>query len=334
MREEKLNVKYEVDDSLMTDYLREKHYMEVFESNNYGKYKVLGIHGKKYYESGQYQYLWVIEFINTGVKKIVSNAHMIKGDVGDSSVLSNVEYDCELIKDDKLRNCEYEYPSHHPLSSRWSGLFGRSHNKNDRQYRPTGEVCKRWWSFQNFIDDCNNIVGYKEMIENPDIKFHIDKDLFGDGKMLYSPETCCFIPEAINAAIARESINHTNAKHKNGYGFVGLISSGTLRYRAMGKFQGTRFTIPTDDDKYIVHSNYWNKKREIVREYCNGIYPFLDKRIEDRLIYFFNEREKESLKELKRADEDGLFETGVWATRRDWKNQPYYQKQLKKNRNN
>lgn len=56
-------------------------------------------------------------------------------------------------------------------------------------------VCEKWLTLSNFniwFDD-NYIEGY-----------NIDKDLLGCDKKEYSPETCVFIPNEINAAISRE----------------------------------------------------------------------------------------------------------------------------------
>ena len=71
----------------------------------------------------------------------------------------------------------------------WSHMVRRCTNPSDEAWPNYGgrgvKVCDRWLhSYANFRDD---------MGEPPAGDYSIDKDKLGDG-MLYSPETCCWLP--------------------------------------------------------------------------------------------------------------------------------------------
>lgn len=61
------------------------------------------------------------------------------------------------------------------------------------------EVCDEWLDFQNFAKwfTQNYVEGYQ-----------LDKDILIKGNKIYSPETCCFIPQEINLLLG----NHKKAR--------------------------------------------------------------------------------------------------------------------------
>jgi hypothetical protein len=66
-------------------------------------------------------------------------------------------------------------------------------HKRHPSYRDC-EVCEEWLNFQNFAKwfNENNIEGCQ-----------LDKDLLIKDNKLYSPETCCFIPQEINLSLIK-----------------------------------------------------------------------------------------------------------------------------------
>lgn len=83
---------------------------------------------------------------------------------------------------------------------RWHGMltrcYGSSRGKNP------AEVCAEWHNFQNFAGWCseqeeNNL--YREAWE-------LDKDIFSiENNKIYSPSTCCFVPDEINFAFKEKN---------------------------------------------------------------------------------------------------------------------------------
>jgi len=82
---------------------------------------------------------------------------------------------------------------------KWSGLMERSYSDNYKKLKPTYKdvtVCEEWHCFQNFAEWYfeNNIADYQ-----------LDKDILIKGNKVYSPETCCFVPQEINCLFTKNN---------------------------------------------------------------------------------------------------------------------------------
>lgn len=78
----------------------------------------------------------------------------------------------------------------------WRHLIERCNNTKKLIENPCYEkctICKEWLTFSN----------YKTWFDNHYVEgWVIDKDLFSNGKKIYSPDTCCFIPVELNTFLA------------------------------------------------------------------------------------------------------------------------------------
>lgn len=79
----------------------------------------------------------------------------------------------------------------------WFSMMNRCYNDEYEywQYSYKGcQVCEEWHNYQNFAKWYeDNYYDYKEGLE-------LDKDIVKYGNKLYSPETCIFVPKAVNVA--------------------------------------------------------------------------------------------------------------------------------------
>lgn len=82
------------------------------------------------------------------------------------------------------------------MYARWSGMLSRCYDENSLEKYQTYKditVCEEWHNFQNFA---------KWYVDNfkshMDSNWHLDKDILVKGSKVYSPKTCCFVPEEIN----------------------------------------------------------------------------------------------------------------------------------------
>lgn len=82
-----------------------------------------------------------------------------------------------------------------PFYKRWKSMLQRCGSAKEQMRRPTYSGCiaaPEWLIFSNF----------KAWMEKQDWKGkELDKDLLVPGNKVYGPETCCFIPAAINRFI-------------------------------------------------------------------------------------------------------------------------------------
>lgn len=83
-----------------------------------------------------------------------------------------------------------------PSFKKWSSMLKRCYSEKELEKNPTYKdttVCKEWHNFQNFA---------KWYEENWEIwmnkSWDLDKDILVKGNKIYSPETCCFVPQEIN----------------------------------------------------------------------------------------------------------------------------------------
>lgn len=80
----------------------------------------------------------------------------------------------------------------------WCNMMGRCYNEKTKDKFPTYfgicTVCDNWLTFSNFKSwyDKNYIEGYV-----------LDKDILIKGNKVYSPDTCCFVPQEINKMLTK-----------------------------------------------------------------------------------------------------------------------------------
>ena len=64
------------------------------------------------------------------------------------------------------------------------------------QYDGNLQVCERWLTFDNFVEDLPNLEGYNQWISGKD--FELDKDSKSIGNKVYSPDLCQFVSSEVN----------------------------------------------------------------------------------------------------------------------------------------
>ena len=142
----------------------------------------------------------------------------------------------------------------------WKGMIARCYSKNDHNYLGYGAkgvtVCERWKRFDYFLEDIKNLPGYDDIINNPNKKYNLDKDVLQAGIKLcdkvYSPETCMFI-EAKENAIQRAKDNFNNES-----GYYGVrIFNGIYKVYLGDEYLGSFSNV-------IAAANAYNEWRYII----------------------------------------------------------------------
>ena len=91
----------------------------------------------------------------------------------------------------------------------WRAIIARCYNEKNPSYKTYGAkgvtICERWKRFDYFLEDIKNLPGYnKEMIDAG--KLVLDKDIIDRSKLIYSPDSCCFVSRSENT---KESATRT-----------------------------------------------------------------------------------------------------------------------------
>jgi hypothetical protein len=87
----------------------------------------------------------------------------------------------------------------------WKHMIERCYSEKEKLKFPSYEnvsVCEEWHNFSNYTK-------WYEENYNPEYmqSWHLDKDILIKGSKLYSPETCCFVPQEINLLFIKNNIN-------------------------------------------------------------------------------------------------------------------------------
>lgn len=103
--------------------------------------------------------------------------------------------------------------------SKWYNMIRRCYDSKYHKNKPTYEiafVCEEWRYFSKFKEwfNDNYIEGY-----------HLDKDILEKGNKIYSPTTCCFVPEDINALLTKSDAQRNNLP-------IGVKLTKSKRYEA------------------------------------------------------------------------------------------------------
>lgn len=166
-----------------------------------------------------------------------------------------------------------------PKYVRWYDMLrrtiGNSPAIKNKSYSET-ELSEEWLRFSIFRD----------WMETQNFKDnHLDKDVFGQG-CLYSEESCCFIPPAVNSFIL--GIN-SSADRAYGVSFM----KGCSKYRAQVVYKQNKILDQLYESKYEARLSYLNVKigifDKVTEEYQ------LEDRIADAIIQKYQKAYNEAV---------------------------------------
>lgn len=145
--------------------------------------------------------------------------------------------------------------------STWKSVLERVYDKKCHERYPTYidcKVCESWHNFQNFANWYEN-----NYIEG----FHLDKDILIKGNKIYSPKTCCFVPQEINSLF-------TKCDKARGDFPIG-VSIVNKKYLAKTRIDGryTRLGVFNTPEEAFEH--YKTAKEKYIKEVADKWKPFI-----------------------------------------------------------
>lgn len=160
----------------------------------------------------------------------------------------------------------------------WTGILRRCYDEKSYLKSPTYKgcsVCGEWLVFSNF---------QKWYKKNNRHNFAIDKDILVKGNKIYSPETCCFVPQRINNLIL------TSKKIRGKYNIGVTERNGKFEARIStscnGKVKREHIgTFATQEEAFATYKERKEKYiKEIAQEYYNK--GFIDKKVLNALLKY------------------------------------------------
>lgn len=145
---------------------------------------------------------------------------------------------------DENGNIKYFY-------SVWHSMIRRCYSENHQKVGPSYigcTVCEEWkylskfkeWFDKNYVDGC-----------------HLDKDILVQDNRIYSPQTCCFVPQYINSLLT----DHRAARGKY---MLGVVKSKN-GFTACVNRDGKSVHLGTFDTETEAHNAYVKAKKEIIK---------------------------------------------------------------------
>ena len=127
------------------------------------------------------------------------------------------KYRCSI---DGIEQINYDY---------WDGFIRRCYNKRVQEKHPTykdATICDDWKCFQNFAEWFEKNYNY-EIMQG----WCLDKDILVKWNKIYSPDTCCFVPNEVNVVL-------TSSRAKRGDLPIGVHKSKSGKYKSQIKSNG------------------------------------------------------------------------------------------------
>lgn len=162
-----------------------------------------------------------------------------------------------------------------PPYATWMRMLTRCYSERYIKLTPTYkdcQVCEEWKTYSNFEKWFNNPDnGYKEGC-------CLDKDILVKGNKVYSPDTCCFVPNEINALL----IKHDSKRGKYPIGVslhnnkfcarVNVFQKGSLWLGTFNTSEEAFFAYKQAKEKYIqdMAQEYFNKGL-ITEKVCHAL---------------------------------------------------------------
>lgn len=172
--------------------------------------------------------------------------------------------------------------SHKRCYRLWYNLLQRLFCENCTQSLPTYKgvtVCKEWLNFQNFAAWCYSNDSFHSVDEDGR-PFYLDKDLLSlKGNKIYSPKTCCFVPQEINTLVInsgaiRGELPVGVTKNSHGNKFAARANWGGKNRIFLGSFN-------TPEEAFEV---YKETKMERLRFLVDKWKSKIDKRVTETLL--------------------------------------------------
>ena len=155
----------------------------------------------------------------------------------------------------KIGICDIENARGDTCYNVWVSMIGRCYTTNtrprDKSYIGC-EVCQDWLTYSNFHNwfyAPNN--GYVK-------GYNLDKDIISKGNKIYSPSTCCFIPQELNKMF-------TKRKSRRGEFPIGVIISKSGKYDSRIKIDKKDYYLGAYTTIEEAFNAYKNAKERHIR---------------------------------------------------------------------
>ena len=157
----------------------------------------------------------------------------------------------------------------------WREMLRRCYDEETKEKHPTYKnvtCCKEWLLYENFYEWLHEQENFEKWIN--DKRSALDKDILVKGNKIYSPDTCCLVPQYVNTLFIKKDANRGdlpigvfyNIKQQRYYVMISMLKNEKIYRRNAGYY-------PTPEDAFYLgykptKENYIKKIAQ--EEYENG----------------------------------------------------------------
>ena len=146
----------------------------------------------------------------------------------------------------------------------WHDMLRRCYDSSYHELKPTYincKVCEEWLNYENFYIWPTSQENYAKWEENK--KFNVDKDILFKNNKIYSPNTCCLVPNNVNTLFIKSD-------NQRGTYPIGVSeyykNSGLYQARCNNQFLGETITIGVFDTPEKAFYAYKNYKEHLIKD--------------------------------------------------------------------
>lgn len=164
------------------------------------------------------------------------------------------------------------YSWHYDL---WAGMLWRCYRKHSHDDKKTYIGCTvdhRFHHYQEFMNWAEHQIGFG--VDG----YHLDKDIILKGNKIYGPETCAFVPRAINNLL-------TNRKNHRGEWPIGVTQKKSNgRFIAACTKHGKQSSLGNYSTPELAVYAYKERKESIIKDTANQYRNSIDSRVYESLM--------------------------------------------------
>jgi len=181
-------------------------------------------------------------------------------------------YNIGVVGEGKYRAGAGTKNKHTKQYSTWHSMLKRCYSEEEHDVNPCYigcKVCDEWLNLQTFGEWFDK--NYKE-------NYQLDKDLLVKGNKIYSPTTCCFVPQEINLLLV-------NNRRARGIYPIG-VSRQQNRFMAHIRIKNKHFhlgSFKTIEEAYIC---YKEAKEKDIKERASEYKLLISKKVYNALMNY------------------------------------------------
>ena len=221
---------------------------------------------------------FVVEFINTGFTTKAQIGKILNGNVKDHHAPS--VFGVGITGNQQTKYSDGKTIPDYQL---WCGMLERCYSESYQSRKPTYKGCsvsEYFKHYSNFKEWCHQQIGFNTL-DSSGRKFTLDKDILVKGNKLYSEDTCCFVPQEVNALL-------TTSKSKRGEHPIGVHydSSKLLPFQPTVSIGGRNRRLSrcaTAEEAFYI---YKQTKEGIIKSVAEKYKDLIDPRVYEALMNY------------------------------------------------